>query len=115
MKPFPRLIKKSLWLLYFFFYIVWELIISNIKVAHDVLTPSVNAQPGVIGVPIRGDTNAEITVLANLISLTPGTLALDISTDRQFLFVHSMFAGDKAALVKSIKQKLEHPILEIMQ
>lgn len=115
MKFIKRSPKKLFWLLYFLGYIIVELLVSNVRVARDVLLPKMKMQPGVVGIPIDGDTNLEITILANLVSLTPGTLSLDVSSDRNTLFVHSMFAGDKEALIRSIKRQLERPLLEILR
>jgi multicomponent Na+:H+ antiporter subunit E len=107
--------RKIFWIIYFLLYILWELAISSFKVAFDVITPSVTGKPAVIGVPLNSDTNLEITILASLISLTPGTLTLDISHDRKTLYVHSMFTKDIEKLKKSIKRNLERPILEILR
>lgn len=107
--------RKIFWIIYFLFYILWELTVSSLKVAFDVITPSVNAKPGVIGIALNSDTNLEITILASLISLTPGTLTLDISHDRKTLYVHTMFTKDLEKLKKSIKKNLERPILEILR
>lgn len=107
--------RKIFWIFYFAIYILWELFISSIKVAFNVITPSLNFKPGVIGIPLSSNTNLEITLLASLISLAPGTLTLDVSHDRKTIYVHSMFAKDIEKLKKSIKQNLERPILEILR
>jgi multicomponent Na+:H+ antiporter subunit E len=66
----------------FVLYYLWEILKSNAMVAYDVLTMSHRMTPGVIGIPLEARTDFEITVLANLITMTPGTLSLDISADR---------------------------------
>lgn len=48
-------------------------------------------KPGVIALPLSARTEMEITLVANLISLTPGTLSLDVSDDRKVLYIHAMF------------------------
>lgn len=98
----------------FVFYFFWELIVSNLKVAWDVLTPTHLMSPGVIAYPLSLRTDAEITTLANLISLTPGTLSLDVSTDRKVLYIHVMYLDDRAAVFASI-HGLERRILELMR
>jgi multicomponent Na+:H+ antiporter subunit E len=76
-------------LIRFPFVVIWSLILSNLKVARAVLfTPLDQLTPGIIAVPLELESDAEITALANLITLTPGTLTLDVSDDRQTLFVH---------------------------
>jgi multicomponent Na+:H+ antiporter subunit E len=60
----------------FFFYFLKEIVVSSLRVAYDVVTPPIYSRPGVIKVPIEARTDLEITLLANLITLTPGTLTL---------------------------------------
>lgn len=95
----------------FFF---WELLVSNLKVAYDVLTPTHHMCPGVIAMPLDAKTDGEITIVANLISLTPGTLSLDVSTDRKVLYIHVMYLVDREAVIQSIKA-LEARALEVMR
>ena len=65
----------------------------------------------------QGDahTDAEITALANLITLTPGTLSVDVSPDRSALYVHVMDLGDRRRFTRAIKQGLERRVLEVMR
>lgn len=111
-KPYTQ---KARYIIQFILYVLWEIIVSSIIVALDVIRPKLTARPGVIAIPLEKDTNLEITILANLISLTPGTLSLDISTDKKMLFVHCMFASDAEGLRKNIKETLEAPILRILE
>ncbi|MEQ9814594.1 MAG: Na+/H+ antiporter subunit E [Azospirillaceae bacterium] len=94
---------------------VWELLISSLRVAWDVLTPRSRAEPRIVAVPLTVRSDFEIFALANLISLTPGTLSLDVSDDRSLLYVHAMFAGEPEALVANIKGSFERRVLEVSQ
>jgi multicomponent Na+:H+ antiporter subunit E len=98
-----------------FFYFFKELIVASLVVAWDVLTPRSYVESGVIALPLDARTNIEITLLATLISLTPGTLSLDVSEDRRFLFVHAVYIkeGDVEALKREIKDGFERKLLEI--
>lgn len=69
---------------------IGDLIRCNIRVARDVLSPSLTNRPGIIAVPLDCTTDAEITAVANLVSLTPGTSSLSLSKDRRTLYVHFM-------------------------
>lgn len=71
--------------------------------------------PGVIAVPLDVETDAEITLLANLITLTPGTLALDVSSDKRVMYVHTIEFKDKASFVQGIKNGFEKRVLEVMR
>ena len=96
-------------------YFIYELIISSLKVAWDVVTPLQRSKPALIAVPIEANSDAEITVLANLISLTPGSLSVDVSEDRSHLLVHAMFVDDPEAFKQEIKDGMERRILEAMR
>lgn len=100
-----------------FLWFVKELVSSSIRVAIDVLSPSYkNITPGVIGIPLDLDTETEITLMANLISLTPGTLSIDVSPDHKTLYIHDMYIRnrDVAAEVRSIKEDVERRVQTAM-
>lgn len=103
----PRLVR-------FAFYYMWEMFKSNAIIAYDVLTPTHHMKPGVIGIPLDARTDLEITVLANLITMTPGTLSLDVSPDRRTLYVHAMYINDSEELRRDIKENLERRVLELL-
>jgi multicomponent Na+:H+ antiporter subunit E len=90
-----------------------ELMVSATRVAVLVLRPDMkrHLQPGIIAFPLTATSDAEITVLANLITLTPGTLSVDVSEDRRFLFVHALSARNEAALVAEIRSGFETKVL----
>ncbi|PWR00644.1 Na+/H+ antiporter subunit E [Leucothrix pacifica] len=96
-------------------YFIYELIISSLKVAWDVLTPTHRSKPALIAVPIEAKTDAEITVLANLVSLTPGSLSVDISEDKTHLLVHAMFVDDPEAFKQELHKGMERRVLEAMR
>ena len=93
---------------------VYELIKANIEVAYEVITPKFKMTPGIVMIPLDVKSNIGITLLANMISLTPGTLSIDVSNDRKVLFVHAMYLKDKNKFIKGIKQGFERRILEIL-
>jgi multicomponent Na+:H+ antiporter subunit E len=96
-------------------YFAWELVVANLRVAYDVATPHYRMRPGVVGIPLDATTDLEITLLANLITLTPGTLSLDVSEDRRTLYVHAMYVPDRDRFVRSIKDGFERRLLEAMR
>lgn len=114
-KPeFARYVGKVPKFIGFIGYFFWELLLSNLKVAYDVLTPTHHMCPGVIAMPLDAETDGEITIVANLISLTPGTLSLDVSTDRKVLYIHVMYLVDRDEVIRSIKA-LEARALEVLR
>jgi multicomponent Na+:H+ antiporter subunit E len=92
-----------------------ELAAASIRVAYDVVTPKDHMNPAVIAIPLEAKTDLEITLLANFITLTPGTLSIDVSEDRKTLYIHEVYvkAGDKARIVQQIKKGFERRILRI--
>ena len=100
---------KVLLLIGTFFY---ELVLSALRVAKILLSPRLKLTPRIIAYPLTVDRDFEITLLANLITLTPGTLSVDVSTDRKFLFVHCIDSPDQETTIKDIKQSFERRIME---
>lgn len=100
-----------------FLFFLWELIQSNLRLAHDVITPGYYMRPAVVAVPLDARSDLEITLLANMVTLTPGTLSLDVSADRRVLFIHAMYVddGDLDAVRTGIKNGFERRILELLR
>lgn len=99
----------------FIFYFLYELVKANLEVAYEVMTPKHNMTPGIVGFPLDAKTDLEISFLANLISLTPGTLSLDVSDDRKVLYIHSMYIKDRENFIYGIKNGFEKRLLEILR
>jgi multicomponent Na+:H+ antiporter subunit E len=99
----------------FVLFYLWELMKANIRVAHDVVTPRHYNRPGIIALPLDARTDAEITILANLLTMTPGDLSIDVSDDRRVLYVHSMFIGDPEVLKREMKEGFERRVLEMLR
>ncbi|MCP3030392.1 Na+/H+ antiporter subunit E [Halobacillus sp. A1] len=92
---------------------VRELLLSNIDIVKLVYKPKLDMKPGIFELPIDLKSNWEITLLANLISLTPGTLSLDVSEDYSKIYVHAMDIPDVEASVTEIKETFEKAIMEV--
>jgi multicomponent Na+:H+ antiporter subunit E len=91
---------------------IWALIQSNIRVAISVLSPLDKMCPGIIALPLDIESDAEITTLANMITLTPGTLSLDVSNDKRVLYVHGMHVYDLEEFKRDIKDGFERKVKE---
>lgn len=94
---------------------LWELLLANLRVAHDVITPRHLGRPGIVAIPLDARTDAEITLVANLLTMTPGDLSIDVSTDRRVLYVHRMYLDDVHATRRDIKEGFERRVLEVMR
>ncbi|SDY50189.1 multicomponent Na+:H+ antiporter subunit E [Evansella caseinilytica] len=91
----------------------YKLVLSNIDVIKIVLSPKLDIEPGIIAVPTALKTEWEVTLLASLISLTPGTLSMDFSEDGKTIYVHSIHVPDKEEAIKEIHDSFERAILEV--
>ncbi|HYG99959.1 MAG TPA: Na+/H+ antiporter subunit E [Terriglobales bacterium] len=98
----------------FLFFFMWELLVANLRVALDVISPGTRLRPALLAIPLDATTNAEITTLANLITLTPGTMTLDVSTDKRVLYIHDMHVRDPDGARRHIKL-LERKLLEVLR
>jgi multicomponent Na+:H+ antiporter subunit E len=99
----------------FLFFFLKELVKANLEVAFDVITPRFYMKPGIVKIELDAESDLEITLLANLITLTPGTLSLDVSDDKKVLYVHAMYIRDRDQFVQNIKQGFEKRLLEILR
>jgi multicomponent Na+:H+ antiporter subunit E len=91
---------------------LYELLLSGLRVARLVLSPRMDLKPGIFAYPLQVDRDFEITLLANLITLTPGTLSVDVSEDRRTLFVHAIDCSDPEQTRRDIADGFERRILE---
>jgi multicomponent Na+:H+ antiporter subunit E len=107
--------QKSMQFVRFALFFTKELLVSTWRVAKDVAKPLPLMRPGVIGIPLNAETDLEITMLANVISLTPGTLSLDVSPDRKTLYIHAMYVINPDDLRREIKDGLERRLLELLR
>jgi multicomponent Na+:H+ antiporter subunit E len=111
---FFKKVRRALSLSLLFFY---ELALSAVRVAWLIMSPNMKDKlaPGIIAFPLTAKSDVEIALLANLITLTPGTLSVDVSEDRKFIFVHAISVPDKKALIREIAQGFEIKIIEVFQ
>jgi multicomponent Na+:H+ antiporter subunit E len=83
-------------------YFVKILIQSNWSVAKVLMKPGFNESPRIVRYSVDGLTDAQITTLANTITLTPGTLSMDISADKKTLYIHCMFGVSRDQITRDL-------------
>ncbi|EBA11043.1 Na+/H+ antiporter subunit E [Roseobacter sp. CCS2] len=96
-------------------FFIYDLCVSSIRVAYDVLTPTDHSNPAILEMPLDVKSDIEILLVTNLISLTPGTLSLDVTPDRKTLIVHAMFADDPQEVIDSLKSGMERMVKEVFE
>lgn len=99
----------------FMLFFLKELTLANLRVTRQAMGPRLTARPGIVAIPLDAAKGVEITLLANMITLTPGTLSVDVSDDRKTLYVHAIDVDEAKSFRKSIKETLEKPLLEILR
>lgn len=95
------------------FLVLWDITISNITAVPLVLGPVRNLRPAFFNLPLDLTDPIAITVLANTITLTPGTVSAYISADRSYILIHGLHVPDIDAAIATIKQRYEAPLKEI--
>ncbi|GGY36166.1 monovalent cation/H+ antiporter subunit E [Bacterioplanes sanyensis] len=97
----------------YFAVLLWDILISNLDVARRVMGPNRSLRPGFVALPLDITGDFPQTALASTISLTPGTVSVDLSSDRRWLYIHVLHLDDEAELIASIKQGYERRLREI--
>ncbi|WP_026828165.1 Na+/H+ antiporter subunit E [Exiguobacterium artemiae] len=104
--PFIALIRLFIRFLY-------ELIVANLQVLSIILKPRLDIKPGIFAYETELEHNWQITLLSMLITLTPGTLVVDISDDNKTLYIHALHMPEAEDAVASIRNSFEKAILEV--
>lgn len=86
---------------------------ANFKLAYDILRKDINMQPAIIEVELAITKDIEILTLVNLITMTPGSLSLELSPDKKKLYVHALYVRDIEEHRKQIKTGLEKRVLKL--
>lgn len=107
--------RKSRKIISLMFLFIYELVLSTLKVALLVVKPKLDFKPGIIAYPLAVKSDIEITLLANLITLTPGTLSVDVSDDKKTLYVHAIDATDPDGIITDISSGFEQKVIEVFE
>jgi multicomponent K+:H+ antiporter subunit E len=110
--PGPVRVTNPLRLLRLLADFVHALVVANLTVAWTVIRPKLDIQPAFIVIPLDLEDDFRITMLASMITLTPGTLSVDVAADRSALYVHCLSAPDPDAVREEIKRVFEKGIME---
>ncbi len=113
--PAPIRIRQPLLLLRYLAVLVYDIVRGSFLVAALIVKGPARLRPAFVEVPLALQTDLAISLLANTISLTPGTVSALLSTNKRTLTVHTLDTGDAAALVAEIKQRYEAPLKIIFE
>lgn len=108
-------VRRPLLLLRFMVIVLYDIIVANISVARLIIGRQETLQPAFIVMPLRLRSEIAISVLANTISLTPGTVSASLSADQRCLVVHTLHTTDPEGLLQTIRERYEAPLKEILE
>ncbi len=110
-----KLLLKLPRLVLFIGFYLKELVLASVRIAYDAFSPTHHMRPAILAIPLDTKTDLETLLLANLISMTPGSVSIDVSTDRRVLYLHVMYAGNPEAVRHKIKSTLERQVLDLLR
>lgn len=93
--------------------VLWDIVVANLTVARIVLSPRSDPQPAWVPVPLELTHPNAITLLATIITTTPGTVSCVVDEERGEILVHALDCADPAAMAAEIKARYERPLKEI--
>lgn len=92
-----------------------DIIVANMAVARLIVGPMTRIQPAFIRMPLRLKGNVGISLLANIVTLTPGTVSASLSPDRSELIIHALQGRDPEAIIAAIRKRYEQPLLDALE
>ncbi|GAD00890.1 MULTISPECIES: Na+/H+ antiporter subunit E [Agarivorans] len=107
--------KNPLKVISYTFRLIIDIVVSNFDVAKRVLQSNKKLNPAFVAVPISFSEPLPLTIFTSSVSLTPGTCSVELSDDKQWLYVHVLHLEDEQALITQIKQRYEAPLKEIFK
>ncbi len=99
-----QILKKTYYALEFVLFYFVKLVQSNIYIAFDILTPNLKISPGIVKVPLNISSDFGLLAFSNLLSMTPGTLTVDISEDKKVIIVHVLYSKNREVVMFEIDQ-----------
>ncbi|MFO8044891.1 MAG: Na+/H+ antiporter subunit E [Halomonas sp.] len=112
--PLPR-VRHPLKLVRFVLVVLYDIVKANIQVSLLILSPKRQPHPGFIEYPLQVKEPLTITLLANTVTMTPGTVSTNVRLDRSSLLIHVLDMEDEQALVREIQERYERPLKEIFE
>jgi multicomponent K+:H+ antiporter subunit E len=116
--PHPPPVRRPGKLLAYVSLVLYDIVVANLQVAVLILGPRARLAPAYVRVPLDLRADFAVTVLASTVTLTPGTISVDIADDGsggRVLVVHALRCLDPAGLVRSIKDRYERRLMEILE
>ncbi|MGQ4878791.1 Na+/H+ antiporter subunit E [Billgrantia sp. LNSP4103-1] len=113
-EPLPR-VRHPLKLAWFVLVVMWDIVKANVHVSLLILLPRREPHPGFVEYPLEVKDRLAITLLANTITMTPGTVSTNLRLDGSTLLIHVLDMDDEHALIREIRDRYERPLKEIFE
>lgn len=97
-----KAIRRGYYFFMFLGFYLRKLVSANLYIAFDILTPRMHTNPGIIEVDLDLESGFGILLFSNLVSMTPGTLSMDLDREKNILQVHVLYMDRKAATEREI-------------
>jgi multicomponent Na+:H+ antiporter subunit E len=105
--------KRFISAVFFLAFYMAEILRANARIAHDILTPRDYQRPRVVDVPLGPLSRRQVLALICLVTMTPGTICLDLTSDGRLLTVHSLYAESDEEVIRSVKDDYERRIRDV--
>lgn len=102
-----KIIKKIYRVISFLFYYLYKLVVANLYIAYDILTPRMRINPGFLSIRLNLKSEFGLLLFTNLVSMTPGTLSMDIDENRENLLVHLLYMDKSDETTREMNQMME--------
>jgi len=112
-----NILRRFSYLIIYIFRFVWEMIKANIHVAYLVIHPLVPIKPGIVKIKTGLSKDSAVTVLCNSITLTPGTMTVDVNEETKEVYIHwiDVKETEEGKATNEISQKFEKILMEIFE
>ncbi len=108
-------VHRPLVLLKFLIIVLYDIVVANVTVARLILGPAERMRPAFVTMPLVLQSELAISLLANTISLTPGTVSVFVSADRKHLVIHCLHTTSPNELIATIHQRYEQPLKDVLE
>ena len=116
--PEPLVVRRPLRVVEYAAVVLYDVVVANLQVAAIILGPLSRLRPAFVRVPLELRTDFAVTVLASTVTLTPGTVSVEVEDDatgRRWLVVHALRCLDADEMVRTIKERYERRLREILE
>lgn len=110
-----KLLKKIFPFVSFLLFYFSEMVKANLQLARDILSPNMKIKPGIVRVNIGEKTDNQILVIFNLITMTPGSMCMELSENKKTIYVHGLYVDDSNKFEAEIQHGLVRKVMEVFK